>query len=55
MEISKSEQLYWDALQRLINGKTKYVDTNSIRFKFTKDAVGREAGKGKGYVRYVVA
>mgnify|MGYP003603983662 FL=1 len=52
MEISKSEQLYWDALQRLINGKTKYVDTNSIRFKFTKDAVGREAGKGKGYVRY---
>ena len=36
----------------LSNGKTKYVDTNSVRFKFTKDAVGREAGKGKGYVRY---
>jgi hypothetical protein len=52
MEISKSEQLYWDALQRLKSGKTKYVDTNSVRFKFTKDCVGREAGKGKGYVRY---
>ncbi len=52
MNISKAEQQYWDALERLKNGKTKYVDTKSVRFKFTKDAVGREAGKSKGYVRY---
>lgn len=52
MVISTAEQQYWDALERLKNGKTKYVDTKSVRFKFTKDAVGREAGKSKGYVRY---
>ena len=49
---SKIEQEYWDALERLKSGKTKIVDTKSTRFKFTKDAVGREAGRGKGYVRY---
>lgn len=52
MTVSKIEQEYWDALNRLKTGKTKYVDTQSIRFKFTKDSVGREAGRGKGYVRY---
>ena len=52
MNISKAEQQYWDALERLKSGKTKYVDTKSVRFKLTKDAVGREAGKSKGYVRY---
>jgi len=52
MVISTAEQQYWDALERLKSGKTKYVDTKSVRFKFTKDAVGREAGKNKGYVRY---
>ncbi|MGP9687194.1 hypothetical protein [Halomonas sp. AOP25-F1-15] len=50
--LSKAEQQYWDALERLISGKSKVVDTRSTRFKFTKDAVGREAGRGKGYVRY---
>jgi len=49
---SKAEQEYWSALKRLKSGKTKVVDTKSVRFKFTKDAVGREAGRGKGYVRY---
>lgn len=49
---SKIEEEYWDALKRLSTGKTKIVDTNSTRFKITKDAVGREAGRGKGYVRY---
>ena len=49
---SKAEQEYWAALARLKSGKTKVVDTQSTRFKFTKDAVGREAGRGKGYVRY---
>lgn len=52
MTVSAAEQEYWEALERLKTGKTKYVDTKSLRFKFTKDAVGREAGKGKGYVRY---
>ena len=51
MPISKVEQEYWDALQRLKSGEAKHVDTSSVRFKFTKDAVGREAGRGKGYVR----
>ncbi|MGP9555617.1 MULTISPECIES: hypothetical protein [unclassified Halomonas] len=49
---SEAEQQYWDALVRLKSGKTEVVDTRSTRFKFTKDAVGREAGRGKGYVRY---
>ncbi|CAM3733089.1 hypothetical protein [Halomonas casei] len=49
---SEAEQQYWDALERLKSGKTEVVDTRSTRFKFTKDAVGREAGRGKGYVRY---
>ncbi|WP_193076130.1 hypothetical protein [Pseudomonas sp. FME51] len=49
---SKIEEEYWRALERLKNGTTKIVDTKSSRFKFTKDAVGREAGRGKGYVRY---
>lgn len=52
MEISKIEQEYWDALERLKSGKSNIVDTKSARFRFTKDAVGREAGRGKGYVRY---
>ncbi len=51
MKTSKAEQAYWDALDRLIINKAKIVDTKSSRFKFTRDAVGREAGKGKGYVR----
>ena len=51
MTISQSEQAYWNALDRLKNGKAKIIDTESSRFKLTKDAVGREAGKGKGYVR----
>lgn len=51
MKISNAEQTYWDALNRLINNKARIIDTKSSRFKFTKDAVGREAGKGKGYVR----
>ncbi|MGQ7263359.1 hypothetical protein [Vreelandella sp. V005] len=49
---SEAEQQYWDALERLKSGKTKIVNTRSTRFKYTKDAVGREAGRGKGYVRY---
>ncbi|WP_261844550.1 hypothetical protein [Aliamphritea ceti] len=49
---SKIEEEYWEALERLKSGTTKIVDTKSVRFKFTKDAVGREAGRGKGYVRY---
>ncbi|MGY0645220.1 MAG: hypothetical protein ACW7DN_11650 [Paraglaciecola chathamensis] len=49
---SKIEEEYWEALERLKSGTTKIVDTKSTRFKFTKDAVGREAGRGKGYVRY---
>lgn len=52
MKISKTEQEYWDALNRLKSGNTNIVDVSSVRFKFTKDAVGREAGRGKGYVRY---
>ncbi|MBE0440508.1 hypothetical protein EI164_00235 [Psychrobacter sp. FME13] len=51
MQISKAEQAYWKALERLKNNTAKVVDTKSSRFKFTKDSVGREAGKGKGYVR----
>ena len=51
MTISQAEQAYWNALDRLKNGKAKIIDTKSSRFKLTKDAVGREAGKGKGYVR----
>ena len=46
------EEEYWEAFERLKSGKTKIVDTKSTRFTFTKDAVGREAGRGKGYVRY---
>jgi succinate dehydrogenase/fumarate reductase flavoprotein subunit len=49
---TKIEEEYWSALERLKNGKTNIVDTRSVRFKFTKDAVGREAGRGKGYVRH---
>ena len=49
---TKIEQEYWTALERLKSGKTQIVDTRSVRFKFTKDAVGREAGRGKGYVRH---
>lgn len=49
---SKIEDEYWAALERLKSGKTKIVDTKSTRFRITKDAVGREAGRGKGYVRY---
>ncbi|WP_045962029.1 hypothetical protein [Vibrio nigripulchritudo] len=49
---SKIEDEYWGALERLKSGKTKIVDTKSTRFRITKDAVGREAGRGKGYVRY---
>lgn len=49
---SKSEDEYWKALERLKSHTTMIVDTKSTRFKFTKDAVGREAGRGKGYVRY---
>ncbi len=49
---SKIEEEYWEALERLKSGTTKIVDTKSTRFKLTKDAVGREAGRGKGYVRY---
>lgn len=52
MDISNIEQEYWDALERLKNGNTIVVDTKSTRFRFTKDSVGREAGRGKGYVRY---
>lgn len=52
MKTSKAEQAYWEALDRLITNKAKVVDTKSSRFKFTRDAVGREAGKGKGYVRH---
>lgn len=52
MSLSKVEQEYWHALERLKLGKTEIIDTRSSRFKFTKDAVGREAGRGKGYVRY---
>ena len=51
MKTSQAEQVYWDALDRLITNTAKIVDTKSSRFKLTKDAVGREAGKGKGYVR----
>ena len=51
MKTSKAEQAYWEALDRLITNKAKVVDTKSSRFKFTRDAIGREAGKGKGYVR----
>lgn len=51
MKFSQAEQVYWHALDRLKNGKAKIIDTKSSRFKFTRDAVGREAGKGKGYVR----
>lgn len=49
---SKIEEEHWEALERLKSGTTRFVDTKSTRFKFTKDAVGREAGRGKGYVRY---
>ena len=51
MKISQAEQVYWNALERLITNTAKIVDTKSSRFKLTRDAVGREAGKGKGYVR----
>ena len=51
MKTSQAEQVYWDALERLIINTAKIVDTKSSRFKLTRDAVGREAGKGKGYVR----
>ncbi len=51
METSQAEQVYWNALNRLITNTAKIVDTKSSRFKLTRDAVGREAGKGKGYVR----
>ncbi len=51
MKISQAEQAYWNALDRLKNGTAKIVNTKSSRFKFTRDAVGKEAGKGKGYVR----
>lgn len=51
MKTSQAEQAYWDALNRLQDGTAKIVNTKSSRFKFTRDAVGREAGKGKGYVR----
>lgn len=51
MKTSQAEQVYWDALERLITNTSKIVDTKSSRFKLTRDAVGREAGKGKGYVR----
>lgn len=51
MKTSQAEQVYWNALERLITNTAKIVDTNSSRFKLTKDAVGKEAGKGKGYVR----
>lgn len=52
MNISHIEQNYLNALDRLKNNTAEIVDTKSSRFKFTKDAVGREAGKGKGYIRY---
>ena len=52
MKTSQAEQAYWDALNRLQDGTAKIVNTKSSRFKFTRDAVGREAGKGKGYVRH---
>ena len=51
MKVSQAENAYWDALNRLKDGTAKIVDTKSSRFKFTRDSVGREAGKGKGYVR----
>ena len=51
MKTSQAEQVYWNALNRLITNTAKIVDTKSSRFKLTRDAVGREAGKGKGYVR----
>lgn len=51
MKISQAEQVYWNALERLITNTAKIVDTKSSRFKLTRDAVGREAGKGKGYIR----
>ena len=51
MKTSQAEQVYWNALERLITNTAKIVDTKSSRFKLTSDAVGREAGKGKGYVR----
>ena len=51
MIVSQAENAYWDALNRLKDGTAKIVDTKSSRFKFTRDSVGREAGKGKGYVR----
>lgn len=51
MKTSQAEQVYWNALERLITNTAKIVDTKSSRFKLTRDAVGREAGKGKGYVR----
>ena len=51
MKISQAEQVYWNALERLITNTAKIVDTKSSRFKLTREAVGREAGKGKGYIR----
>lgn len=51
MKTRQAEQAYWDALNRLKDGTAKIVNTKSSRFKFTRDAVGREADKGKGYVR----
>lgn len=51
MKTSQAEQVYWNALERLITNTAKIVDTKSSRFKLTRDVVGREAGKGKGYVR----
>lgn len=51
MKTSQAEQVYWNALERLITNTAKIVNTKSSRFKLTMDAVGREAGKGKGYVR----
>ncbi|MGB2786262.1 hypothetical protein [Psychrobacter sp.] len=51
MKTSQAERVYWNALERLITNTAKIVDTKSSRFKITKDAVGKEAGKGKGYVR----
>lgn len=51
MKVSQAEQVYWNALERLKTNTAQIVNTKSSRFKFTRDAVGRESGKGKGYVR----
>lgn len=47
----RGEALYWEAFERLKSGETQVIDTDSPSFKFTKDNVAIEAGKGKGFVK----